>query len=207
MKHFLMVGIVAGFFALPAAAQDASTTADLNSALKINPASAAALAELESRASQGDAEAALFASGAYRSGFGAERDLDKALALAVRATELGNVAGLVAQGDLTRQIGRNSPEAIEAAMELWDQAAEAGSSGALSRISQFDASALVERIQDALATKGFDAGPVDGIAGQQTLTALAAYCGEAKIANACKRFQIGDTGLLPVLVRSGLFDE
>lgn len=207
MKYFIMAGVVAGFCALPVVAQDAPSTNDLNSALKINPASAAALAELESRAAEGDGRAALFASGAYRGGIGSERDLDKALALAARAAELGNVAGIMAQGDLTLQIGGRSPQATAAARVFWDKAADMGNSGALIRLSQVDAPALVERIQDALVTKGYEVGPVDGIVGPQTLSALSAFCASADIADACAGKEISEPSLLRVLGRSGLFDK
>ena len=187
-----------------ASAQGTADAAALNRALKINPASAAALAELEALAEGGDSKAALFASSAYRGGFGAERDFDRATALAVRAAELGNAAGLLAQGDIIRQAGRGSAESVAAARPFWDQAAALGNVGALGRLAQVDAPALVSQLQRALDAKGFDAGAADGVIGPKTLSAVNAYCAEAEISDACAEGELTSAPVLRALVRSGL---
>lgn len=206
MRSFIVAGL-AILMTTAVSAQDTPSVADLRDALKINPASTAALAELEALAEDGNARAAVYAANAYRGGLGAERDFDQAFALAARAAELGNSSGLLVQGDIIRQKGRGSDAAIAQARPFWDQAAALGNPGALARLAQVDAPALVALIQGALSSKGFNTGVADGVIGPKTLSAMTGYCAEAEIAEACASGELVASPVLRALARSGLFNS
>lgn len=205
MKTFIFSTLSALCLAAPLWAQDQAELDALRTSLRVNPVSTEALTKLEAYAEAGNARAAMMAADGYRNGLGAPRDLDKAFALAGRAVELGNSWGLIVQGDITRQKGRNSPEAVQAGRVFLDKAADLGNQGALERLARDDQSAYVIRVQQALAAKGHPAGVADGVIGPKTLGALAAYCAGAEISEACGAGELAELPVLRALVRSGLF--
>lgn len=162
-------------------------TNDLPGLLKVNPATAIVIAELQSRADTGDVNAMIRLGEALRWGNGVERNVEAGLGYLQMAAQTENQWGLLSFGNALYQFaGDNEAQKRTAISALQASFAQGNVSAAVS-LAQKTPEDWTMYVQQQFVARGYYLGTPDGAAGPLTQNALRLFCEDRAVAADCSK--------------------